>query len=73
MDSVLTGMAILLFCRLFCPLEYSTTGLRHGNTETGADHIWTKVNLNGKKSLQRGSNFFLSSSSQDVLVSAKIL
>lgn len=29
--------------------NYSTSGLRHGNRQSGADHIWAKINLNGKK------------------------
>lgn len=39
--------------------KVSTTGLRHGSSKSGADHIGAKINLNGKKSLLEGSNFFL--------------
>lgn len=52
-----------LYCfsagRLHFYFKRSTTGLRPGNRETGAEHIWAKINLNGKKSLKRGSNFLV--------------
>lgn len=54
-------MAVPLFCRqvsIFI-LNYNTTCLRPGNQESGADHTWAKIKINGEKSLKGGSNFFL--------------
>lgn len=53
--------------------KYSTTGIRHGNRESGADHMWAKINLNGKKKSVEGFKFLSWCFSQDVLVSAQIL